>query len=164
MNVTQKTEPGETPGIAAAPANSEFAAILNQAKDVDTAANTAIHGEPPPAPALPVEVLDPAAAWAEIPAVLGQLLCMGMPELTEVYSKQACYAWGVGMARVAAKRNWDASGMPPEVTVAVSTLMFAVPTVAVIKMRSAQAKRAAQARKEAQAMQPQQATDGSAAG
>lgn len=139
MNVIKKTD---APDSAA---NPEFAAILNQAKDVDSAAHTAIHGESPQ-PDMPMAVIDPAAAWAEIPEMVGSLLTMAMPELGSVYCKKNCMVWGESMARLAEKRGWDVSGMPPEVSVIMTSSIFVIPTVLVIKGRRAAAKKAEQAK------------------
>lgn len=151
MTVTENTQPADQAG-----ANPEFAAILNQAKDVDSAAHTAIHGESPQAAAVPMAVIDPAAAWAEIPKMVGSMLTMALPELTQVYSKENCMVWGTAMARLAEKRGWDTSGMPPEVSVFVATSVFIIPTTLVIKGRR-------NAAKQAEKSKELQAADGNAA-
>lgn len=133
------------PTTTTEPQNNEFTAILHQARDVDGAADEIVSG-PKPEQAQVTEVLDPVAAWAEIPAAIGGLLAMAAPELQPVYNEKACRAWGEAMHRLAVKRGWSTEGMPPEVSVALVTLGFAVPTVAVIKVKRAQAQAAARAK------------------
>src|SRR5437763_1350177 len=123
--------------------NAEFAAIENQARAIDNDAQAAIEG-PKPAGAV-VEVIDPAEAWAEIPAAVGGILGMAMPELRAVYTPAACKEWGRAMHRLAVKRQWAADGLPPEVGVIMASAGLLVPTVLAVKMRKDSAKRAAAA-------------------
>lgn len=125
--------------------NQEFAAITNLARDIDKDAQAAT-GTPGPGGVLATQVIDPAAAWAEIPAAVGQVLCMAMPELKEAYNPKACLEWGKAMARLAAKRGWSQEGLPPEVSVGLASLGFVVPTAICVKLRRDAAARAAKAK------------------
>lgn len=112
----------------------EFAAIANQAAAIDNQADEVLTG-PKPANQAPVEVIDPAEAWAEIPAMVGMILGAALPEVKPAYSPDACYAWGKSMARVAAKRGWAGEGLPPEASALLATAMFVIPTMGAIKTR-----------------------------
>lgn len=55
---------------------------------------------------VPAPVVDPAAEWAQIPAMLGGVLSMAFPELRAVYTHEACMTWGYSMVPVAEKYGW----------------------------------------------------------
>lgn len=116
----------------------EFAAITNQARDVDADALAVLVG-PKPANQVATEVLDPAQAWASIPATVGSILCMALPELKDAYKPQACAEWGKAMHRLAVKRGWSTDGLPAEVDVALASAIFVIPTALAIKVRRDQA-------------------------
>lgn len=83
--------------------------------------------------------IDPAQAWAQIPFMLGKVVCMALPELNGVYNEQACLQWGVGMAAVADKYGWDAGDTmarwAPEIALTVASIPLVVPTYHAIKAR-----------------------------
>lgn len=122
-----------------------FAAIANQAAAVDSQADEVLTG-PKPANQAPVEVIDPAEAWAEIPAMVGMILGTALPEVRPAYSPDNCYAWGKAMHRVAMKRGWSGEGLPPEASALLASAMFVIPTLAAIKARQRAAEDARQAR------------------
>ena len=85
----------------------------------------------------PEPVVDQAEVWAQIPAALGGLLAMAMPELRDVYTQEACKGWGQGMAAVSDKYGWDAGETigkwTPEFMLVAASLPLIVPTVRVFK-------------------------------
>jgi hypothetical protein len=87
----------------------------------------------------PENPVDPAEIWGQIPKMFGGLLAMAMPELQKVYTDKACYQWGVGMAAVAQKYEWDAaetiSKYGPEFALIAASVPLAVPTIAAIRER-----------------------------
>jgi hypothetical protein len=89
----------------------------------------------------PQAAINPAAAWAQIPAAVGGILGMAMPELASVYNEGACMQWGEAMHQVAEKYGWDAaetiSRFAPEVAIVVATIPLVVPTVGAFKARRA---------------------------
>lgn len=89
---------------------------------------------PPPPPGI-----DPAQTWGQIPFMLGKVLSMAMPEMAGVYTEQACYQWGVGMAAVSDKYGWDAGEVigrfGPEIALVVASVPLVVPTYQAIKAR-----------------------------
>lgn len=130
--------------VAAGPQDPEFAAILNQARAVDAQADEVLTGPKPDQVA--AEVVDPIEAWAQIPAMVGGILGMALPELKPVYNPQACREWGKSMHLVAIKRGWSADGLPPEVGAVLASAMFVVPTIGAIKKRQHLAKQQQQSR------------------
>lgn len=129
--------------------SNEFAAIVNGSRDLDQAADEIVSG-PKPADQVAAELVDPVAAWAEIPSMIGSVLGMALPEAKRIYTPDACKEWGRAMHRVAVKRGWDADGLPPEVGAALTSAMFVIPTLALIKSKR-DAVRQAQLAKEAAA-------------
>jgi hypothetical protein len=95
-----------------------------------------LNGDPEPEP-----VIDHAQSWAQIPFMLGGVLSMALPELRGVYTEQACYAWGQGMAAVADKYGWDAgetmAKFGPECMLIAASVPLLLPTVKAIKTRQA---------------------------
>jgi len=87
--------------------------------------------------------IDPAIAWAQIPAMFGGIISMALPEVAPAYSEAACMKWGAAMAQVAQKHNWDAaetmSRFAPEIALAVASFPLVVPVVAAIKKKRAEA-------------------------
>ncbi len=94
---------------------------------------------PPP----PDHGIDPSYGWAQIPAVVGGMLTMAMPELDGVYNEQACMQWGLAMHAVATKHGWEAgetmARFGPEIALAVASFPLVVPVVQVVKARKAAA-------------------------
>lgn len=89
----------------------------------------------------PENPVDQAVIWAQIPAALGGILAMAMPELGAVYTPDACQQWGQGMAAVADKYGWDAAESigrwTPEFSLLVASVPLIVPTVRAVKARKA---------------------------
>jgi hypothetical protein len=122
--------------VQAAPVNDEQAALAASiaAADANAFTVTATPGEPED---------DDLSNWAEVPRLLGSGLVSMLPELKDVYSDDACEAWGKAADKVAKKYGWDGGGLPPEVSLLICTAMFVLPTVAAVKARKAQAIEAA---------------------
>lgn len=76
-----------------------------------------------------------AKAWGMIPYSIGGTLAILAPELREVYTHEACYAWGQGAQAVATKYGWDSPESMPELALIGATLGFAVPSYLVIRGR-----------------------------
>lgn len=122
-----QNETGQTGGLSALDVIGIEAAQDEQAA---AAAADAILNPPDP------HALDPAEAWGQIPLMLGGLLSIAMPELSNVYTPKACYTWGVGMAAVADKYGWDASkALGPELALLSVSVPLVVPTYFAIKVR-----------------------------
>lgn len=96
-------------------------------------------GSGDPAASSPLAVQDPAKAWAELPAAVGAMLSFMAPELRQVYTAEACKAWGEAMVPIAEKYGWSPSNAFPWLSLIGCTAALAVPTFQVLK-----AKRAAQ--------------------
>lgn len=84
---------------------------------------------------------DPAEEWAQIPALLGGVLGMAIPELKAAYTEDACRAWGAAMVPVAEKYGWDSGDLlgrwGPEIGLICATLPLGLATVAALKARRA---------------------------
>lgn len=89
---------------------------------------------PQPAPAV-----DPVAAWAQFPALFGQIVAPALPELRDVFTERACNDWGRAMVPLAEKYNWSPGAfmewLGPWVGVAFATWPLAYPTVQAIRAR-----------------------------
>ena len=112
-----------------------------QAADLAALERMAAEAEPMPADAggEPAPSADPAESWAMVPAMIGSALGMALPELREVYSEQACRAWGAAMVPVADKYGWDADTiMGPEVGLLCASLPLAVGTIAAVQKAKAE--------------------------
>lgn len=83
-----------------------------------------------------------AREWGSIAFMVGQALAMLAPELRQVYTEQACMAWGTAVVPVSQKYGWGNPTNVPEVGLAIATLGLAVPSVLLIR-RNMQAMRAA---------------------
>ncbi|HJV24571.1 MAG TPA: hypothetical protein VJ673_02745 [Aromatoleum sp.] len=115
---------------------ADFAALMAAATD----------GAPLPQGEEPAPEVEPGEQWAMIPAMLGSALSMALPELKEVYSEDACRAWGSSMVPVAEKYGWNADGiLCPEVGLLAASLPFIVGTLGAVNRRKALA--VAEARK-----------------
>lgn len=114
-------------GAEAAPLEAEQQAAID-----------AIENPPAPEP-----LIDPSYGWAQIPAVLGGMLGMALPELQGVYTEDACMKWGVAMHMVATKHGWECgetmARFGPEIALAVASFPLVVPVVQVVKARRAEA-------------------------
>lgn len=86
------------------------------------------------------KIADPAETWAMLPAMVGSILCMAMPELRGVYSPEACQAWGAAMVPVADEQGWNADEvLGPKMALAAASVPFVLGTVFAIKARKAAA-------------------------
>lgn len=90
----------------------------------------------PEAPAGPVT--NPADSWAVLPAMVGSMLAMALPEVKPCFSPEACQAWGEAMVPVAAEQGWDVDEvLGPKMALAVATMPFVVGPMVAIKARKA---------------------------
>lgn len=80
------------------------------------------------------------AFWAMIPATIGRVLCMALPELRPVYSEENCKAWGATANAVAEKRGWNAVAAAPEAALLLASLPFVLATGGAIIARQRAAK------------------------
>lgn len=122
-------KPAENTTLAPASAEqaADLAVLMHQA-------NETAPGAPGAAPA--AAQVNQAEQWAMFPQMIGSALCMAMPELQQVYTPDACRAWGEAMAPVAAKYGWEADGiMGPEVGLLVVSLPFLMGTMGAIRAR-----------------------------
>lgn len=91
------------------------------------------------------EAVTEAAAWAQVPMMLGSMLAMIAPELQMVYTEEACNRWGERMVPVAQKYGWNGPSNLPEIGLAIATAGFAIPTVVVVRAKLAQMREAREA-------------------
>ncbi len=98
------------------------------------AAIDAIENPPQPEP-----IIDPSYGWAQIPAMVGGMLTMAMPELDGVYNEAACMQWGTAMHAVATKHGWEAgetmSRFAPEIALVMASIPLTVPAVRAVRAR-----------------------------
>jgi hypothetical protein len=91
------------------------------------------------------EEVTEAAAWAQLPLMIGSMLSMFAPELQAVYTEDACSTWGERMVPVAKKYGWNGPSNLPEIGLAITTAGLALPTIIVIRAKLAQMKEANEA-------------------
>lgn len=75
--------------------------------------------------------------WAGLPFVLGGLLSKILPELKDVYTMEACLAWGESMVPVARKYGWSMGGYELEAALFFTTWGLVSPTLDALKKRRA---------------------------
>lgn len=121
------------------PANPELASVLAAAGAVDAQADTAAGVAPPEGAASAAPSVDPAEVWASIPATIGGVLCMALPELKAVYTPEACRQWGASMVPVAVKHGWETKELPVEIPLMIASLGFLLPTLRAVQLRRAAA-------------------------
>ena len=89
-----------------------------------------------------------AAEWAELPKMFGSLVATAMPELTAVYTPDACMRWGEAMVPIAKKYNWNAakflSLFGPWLMLAITSHALVTPTYFAVRARMDAAKAAEQ--------------------
>jgi hypothetical protein len=127
--------------MADQPELSALDLIANEARvgetEMDAAAKVAAGEDQAPA-------IDPAEAWAQIPAMFGGILAMAMPELKEAYTPAACLTWGQAMTAVSDKYGWEAGEVMakwgPEIALTMATVPLALPVVKAIRDRKEAAK------------------------
>lgn len=115
------------------PANSEQMADLAalEAMAVNGAAVAGVDVAP---------VVDAAKSWAEIPALVGSLLAMALPEVRGFYTPEACQEWGEKMVPVADELGWDVSEvMGPKMALAIASAPFIMGPILIVKARKAAA-------------------------
>lgn len=83
--------------------------------------------------AAPAPVVDPAREWAEIPQAVGMTLSIRYRELQNVYTDDACLAWGKAMAPIAERYGWTPGKVFPWLSLIGATAMLGMPTVEIIK-------------------------------
>lgn len=76
-----------------------------------------------------------AREWGMLAFTIGNALAMFAPELRQVYSEDACLAWGRSVVPVAEKYGWSGTSKVPELGMALATISLAAPTVIVIRHR-----------------------------
>lgn len=148
---------------------SKLAAAGREAAAIDAEV-----GRPAPAPAKPTLASAPAAPapaavpggpdelpmppdpdadareWGMIAFTVGSAAAMFAPALRQVYSEEACAAWGATVVPVARKYGWSGPGGIPELGLVLSTLSLAIPTYLALRARLAEldAKAKAEERKQ----------------
>lgn len=84
------------------------------------------------------QALDTATQeWGSVAYMIGGALAMLAPELRQVYTQDACMAWGGSAALVAQKYGWNSPAAAPELGLIVATAGFAVPSYLAISRRLA---------------------------
>lgn len=91
-----------------------------------------------------------AREWGSIAFMVGGALSMLCPELRQVYTEEACSAWGASVMPVAEKYGWNGPGSIPEIGLAISTIGLAVPSYLAIRVKLQQLKEAREAQAQAQ--------------
>lgn len=81
-----------------------------------------------------------AEGWAEIPESIGIIVGLALPECKDAFRREACLEWGKHAARVAEKHGWSTDGLPPEVSLLLASLGFALPVGLAVKTRRDKAK------------------------
>lgn len=76
-----------------------------------------------------------AREWGMVVYMVGRGLSMIAPELQQVYTDDACMAWGHSMQPVAEKYGWNGPGNVPEIGLVLATASLAVPSYLVIRKR-----------------------------
>lgn len=105
--------------------------IAQEGAELEGAAGAAPGAPPPPEVDADQEAI---AFWAMIPDTLGKVLTIGLPELRDVYNREACMAWGAAANVVAKKRGWNVASSP-EIALIGASLVFAIPTGTAIARR-----------------------------
>lgn len=117
------------------PAPQDIPGNPEQLADLAALQQAAAEGTTLPA-AEAAPVADPADTWAMLPAMVGSMLSMAMPELKAVYTPEACQAWGAAMVPVAEEYGWNAEDvLGPKMALAMATAPFVIGTAFAIKAR-----------------------------
>lgn len=118
---------------------SKFEALETLVSEVD--------GEGPPTPEQQEQqqreaaALDGAQQWGSIAYAIGSGLALIAPELRNVYTVEACDAWGAAMQPVAEKHGWNSPGNIPEFGLVLASVGLGVPTYVAIRDRLRELKR-----------------------
>jgi hypothetical protein len=83
-----------------------------------------------------------AREWGMVAFTIGGALAMLAPELRQVYTEEACNAWGCAVVPVAEKYGWSGPGNVPEIGLLLATAGLAVPSYIAISRRLAMLKEA----------------------
>lgn len=109
-----------------------------QAADLAALQAAATDGQPVAPEAAPIA--NPADSWALLPAMVGSMLAIAMPELKAVYTPEACQAWGEAMVPVADEYGWNADEvLGQKLALAMATAPFVIGTAFAVKARKAEA-------------------------
>lgn len=119
--------------------NADLLRLEGMAAEGDPAPEVA--GQPQAVP-----VVDAAKSWAELPALVGSLLAIAMPEVKMYYTPAACMEWGEKMVPVAEELGWDvADVMGPKMALAVASTPFILGPVLIIKAKKDEQQKAEKA-------------------
>lgn len=88
--------------------------------------------------AMPPDPEAEAREWGMIAFTIGGAAAMFAPALRQVYSEEACAAWGATVVPVARKYGWSGPGSIPELGLVLSTLSLGVPTWLALRARLAE--------------------------
>lgn len=120
MKIKENTVQDQAPAMPVEQA-AELRALSLSAADDDSI---------PMAPAGP----DQAEMWAALPAMVGSMLRIALPDLEKVYTPEACRAWGSAMVPVAEKYGWDVEGvLSVELVAVAASAPLVLGTVQVIR-------------------------------
>ncbi|HEY0877144.1 MAG TPA: hypothetical protein VGE10_01705 [Zeimonas sp.] len=111
---------------------------------------------------MPADPEAEAREWGMIAYSVGQAAAMFAPALRQVYSEEACAAWGATVVPVARKYGFGGPGKIPELGLALSTISLAVPTVFALRARLAELDAQARAEERRQGSREGQAPDATA--
>jgi hypothetical protein len=67
-------------------------------------------------------------SWAFLPEMFGKIMAVALPELKDVYTEEACLAWGEAMVPVADKYGWGDPAVSVELALIIATVPLALPT------------------------------------
>jgi hypothetical protein len=76
-----------------------------------------------------------AREWGMLAYMIGGALAMVAPEVKQIYTDDACLAWGRSVVPVAEKYGFTGPSKVPELGLLLATASLAVPTVLVIRHR-----------------------------
>jgi hypothetical protein len=134
MTIEQNTPTGQGD-------TSRLEALGAMTQEVDAANPTPEAAAEAQAEAVAMTAAEAAAkSWGMIMFSVGGFATMIAPELKPLYSEERCFEWGQAANAVAEKHGLNAPTNMPELTLLVSTLGFAIPTVFAVKEKLKQAK------------------------
>lgn len=103
-----------------------------------------------------------AKAWGVLAFSIGGMLSVLAPELKNVYTEDACLAWGHSVVPVAEKYGWDGPSNVPELGLLLATVPLALPTYFIVRKRLAELRAAKAAADEARTVDNQAEQPGGA--
>jgi len=74
-----------------------------------------------------------ARAWGALAYSVGGMLSMIAPELKQVYTEDACLAWGHAVVPVAEKYGWSGPSNVPELGLILATVPLALPSFFIVR-------------------------------